>query len=69
MIRRFGLLCVLLALLIFSGVLTAQSNDLRTHIWEGRHRVCGWEDSGERRRGVGLMAKRTIERPLGDPKI
>jgi hypothetical protein len=68
MIRRFGLLCVLLALLICSGVLAAQSNDLLTHIWEGRHRVCGREDSGERC-GVGLVAKRTIERPVGDPKI
>jgi hypothetical protein len=35
MIRRFRLLCVLLAFLIFSGLLPAQSNDLLTHIWQG----------------------------------
>ena len=35
MIPRFGLLCALLALLIFPGVLAAQSGDLLSRIWEG----------------------------------
>jgi outer membrane lipoprotein-sorting protein len=35
MIPRFKLLCALLALLIFPGVLTAQSGDLLSRIWEG----------------------------------
>ena len=33
--RRFGLLCALLALLVFPGALTAQSDDLVSRIWEG----------------------------------
>jgi hypothetical protein len=55
--------------LIFSGLLAAQSNDLLTHIWQGRGRVLV---EGERvASGVVsvLMAKRTRERPAGDPKI
>jgi outer membrane lipoprotein-sorting protein len=35
MIPRFKLLCALLALLIFPGVLAAQSGDLLSRIWEG----------------------------------
>jgi outer membrane lipoprotein-sorting protein len=35
MIPRFTLLCALLALLIFPGVLAAQSDDLLGRIWEG----------------------------------
>jgi outer membrane lipoprotein-sorting protein len=35
MIPRFGLLCALLALLIFPGLLAAQSDDLVSRIWEG----------------------------------
>jgi hypothetical protein len=50
MIRRFGLLCVLLALWIFSVVLAAQSHDLLTHIgggaapslWTGRQWRAAW---------------------------
>jgi hypothetical protein len=68
MIRRFRLLCVLLAFLIFSGVLAAQSNHLLTHIWQGGGTVFV-EGESSKRRGVGLMAKRTMERPPGDPKI
>ncbi|MGA8432327.1 MAG: outer membrane lipoprotein carrier protein LolA [Candidatus Sulfotelmatobacter sp.] len=32
---RFGLLCALVALLIFPGVLAAQSDDLLRRVWEG----------------------------------
>jgi outer membrane lipoprotein-sorting protein len=35
MIPRFGLLCALLALLIFPGVLAAQSDDLLSQVWQG----------------------------------
>jgi outer membrane lipoprotein-sorting protein len=35
MLRRSILLCALLALLIFPGVLAAESNDLLNRIWEG----------------------------------
>jgi outer membrane lipoprotein-sorting protein len=35
MIRPFGSLCALLALLIFPGLLAAQSDDLVSRIWEG----------------------------------
>jgi hypothetical protein len=47
-------------------LLTAQSNDLLAGILARAGFVD--VDSGGRR-GVGLMAKWTIERPLGDPRI
>jgi len=66
-ILRFILLFrIQVCVLAFSKLLTAQSNDLLAGILARAGFVD--VDSGGRR-GVGLMAKWTIERPLGDPRI
>jgi len=61
LIQRFILFCALLAFLIFLGLLGAQ-NDLPTRIWQEARTVFVDGDRGERR-GHGLMAKWTMERP------